>query len=815
MSLADQWFAGKGWSAFPFQRKVWRLYLEGESGLLNAPTGSGKTYAMWIPCVLDYIRAHPTDYSTRKPEPLMVVWITPLRALAHDIRHALQQFCDDMQVPWDVAVRTGDITSAERQRQTKRLPQCLVTTPESLHVMLSRKNAAAQFTNVQTVIVDEWHEILSTKRGVQVELVLSYIKNRIQNPLRIWGVSATIGNLDEALEVLLGSGSHKNKHIVRAEIEKRIEVQSVIPEEIEKFPWAGHLGVKLLPQVLPIIRQSRTTLLFTNTRSQTEIWYREILNQAPDMAGAMAMHHGSLEPQIRTWVEQMLHLGKLKLVVCTSSLDLGVDFRPVEVIIQVGGPKGVSRFMQRAGRSGHQPGALSRIFFVPSHALELIEGAALRSAIARNIHESRVPLRNSLDVLLQYLVTLAVGDGFSKEPLLAEVRSTFAYAHLSDEEWRWAMQFITTGGDSLAGYDEYQKVVEKDGVYVVENRRISMRHRMSIGTIVGDPVLQVKYVTGGYIGTVEESFISQLKPGDVFWFAGRSLEFVRLKDLTAQVVKSNKKNGKIPAWMGGRLPLSSKLAELIREKLDETRRGIYADAETQALQGLLELQRRWSEIPGKNTLLIEYIQSREGHHIYFYPFQGRFVHEVLAALVAYRIGRLQPMSFSIAMNDYGFELLSDQPIPIEDALEQDLFSKENLVSDMEISINKSAMAKRKFRDIATISGLIFKGYPGKHISNKHLQASSGLIYEVFEQYDPGNLLLHQAKDEVISLQLDYGRLMHTLDLINSQQLVLTKPKRFTPFCFPIMADRLREKLSTEKLADRIRRIQDQLNKAAS
>jgi len=806
------WFDARGWKPFPYQEAVWKAFLSGKSGLLNAPTGSGKTYALWLAVLLEYFRRiemASAEKRIRRPG-IQILWLTPLRALSTDIREALQVACVELQVPWKIGIRTGDTSNAERQNQIKSPPEALITTPESLHVLLSRRDGSRLFGNVTAIVVDEWHELLSTKRGVQVELALSRLKSINKGNLRIWGISATIGNLEEAVDVLVGNEVHGERTIIKAEIEKRIEVTSLIPGKIDKYPWAGHLGIKLLPKVLPIIRKSRTTLLFTNTRSQTEIWYREILLKAPDLAGAMAMHHGSLDNNTRLWVENALQEGKLKLVVCTSSLDLGVDFKPVETIIQVGGPKGVSRFMQRAGRSGHQPGALSRIYFVPTHSLELVEGSALRAAIKLNIHEQRTPLKNSLDVLIQYLMTLSVGEGLDPETTYEEIRTTNAFRNISQQEWQWALNFISTGGKSLKRYQEFSKARLSEGRYMVQDRKSSMRHRLSIGTIVGDPVLQVKYTTGGHIGTIEESFISMLNPGDSFWFGGKCLELVKVRDLTAYVIKANRRTGKIPQWMGGRLPLSSKLSELIRMKLEEARNGSFNDVELRALKPLLDLQSELSEIPGTDTLLIEYIKTREGHHIYMYPFEGRFVHEVLGALVAYRISRLQKISFSIAMNDYGFELLSDQAIPLEEALELDLFTLQNIMEDLEASINKSEMAKRKFRDIATISGLIFQGYPGKNISNRHLQSSSNILYQVFEEYDPGNLLIRQAREEVVTLQLDYARLIAALKGIEKQKIKLVYPRRFTPFSFPIMADRLREKLTSEKLSDRIRKLQRQL-----
>ena len=741
---------------------------------------------------------------------LRVIWITPLRALAKDIQLALQEIVDDLGMDWKVEIRTGDTSSAQRTRQLKERPVCIITTPESLHILFSQATSISIFSKVNAIIVDEWHELLSTKRGVQTELAIARIRTLSKNVVKLWGVSATIGNLEEALTVLMGNGSLRGSTIIKASIQKKTIIETILPEKIERFPWFGHLGLKLIDSILPLIEESTTTLLFTNTRSQTEIWYREILNRKPEYAGIMAMHHGSIDNQMRMWVEKALNAGKLKLVVCTSSLDLGVDFSPVETIIQVGGPKGISRFMQRAGRSGHQPGKISKIYFVPTHSLELVEGAALKTAEAKGIHENRTPIENPLDVLVQYLVTLSVGTGFDPMEAYAEVKGTYAFRNLTEREWSWALEFITSGGRSLSNYSEYSKVVYEDSLFKVTNRSLKTKHRLSIGTIVGDPILSVRMKSGGYLGTIEESFVMSLNPGNTFWFGGRPLEFLYIKDMTVYVKKSSRKGGKIPVWGGGRLPLSSKLSELIKQKLDEANEGIYHEIEMKKVKPLLELQKDWSEIPGNSRLLIEKVQGKEGTHIFIYPFEGRFVHEILSALVAYRISRDVQLSFSIAMNDYGFELLSDQDIPIEEALETDLFSMENLMEDIESCINDSDLAKMKFRDIATIAGLIFKGYPGKIVSNKHLQSSSSLLFDVFNQYDPSNLLIKQAKEEVITLQLDYKRLIDAMKKINQQEIVLKYPEKITPFAFPIMADRLRQKMSSENVSDQILRLQQQL-----
>jgi len=809
--IIEAWFDTRGWKPFPYQYQTWDSYLSGKSGLLNAPTGSGKTFSLWIPVLIEYIRSQP-DWKNPKKNGLQLLWVTPLRALARDIQKAMTEVCEEIGLPWTVSIRNGDTSIQERNQQKKRMPECLITTPESLHLLIAQKDNPLLFKNLKAIVIDEWHELLANKRGVQIQLAISYIKSLRADPLKIWGISATIGNMPQAFSALLGPHAPE-QNIIIADLKKQIIIESIIPDVVEKYPWSGHLGVKMIEKLFPIIENSKTTLLFTNTRSQTEIWYQKWMEKAPHMAGLVAMHHGSLDNEVRNWVEQALHDGKLKLVICTSSLDLGVDFRPVDTVIQVGGPKGVSRFAQRAGRAGHQPGMPSKIFFVPTHSLELIEGSALRHAIAQERYEIQHPMEKSFDVLVQFLVTIAVGTGFEKDPMYKLLRDTYAYKDLTTEEYEWALEFVTVGGKTLGGYEEFLKVeISPEGLYQVTSRKVAMRHRLSMGTIVSDPMMKVKYMTGGYIGVVEESFISKLKQGDVFWFAGKALEYAQLKDMTVLVRRSKKKTNTIPKWMGGRLPLSSQMSKMLREELELAGRDPSASPEIAAIQPILELQNELSLVPDQNTLLIEKTISKEGSHVFFYPFEGRFVHEILGALIAYRISVSYPISFSIAMNDYGFELLSDVDIPIEEVLAEDLFTMENLKEDILTSINESEMAKRKFRDIASIAGLVFQGYPGKPITNRHLQATSGILYGVFKEYDPENLLLAQAQAESLTMQMEHDRLIEAVKRINNQKIILKYTNRFTPFAFPIMVDRLRATLSSESLEDRVIKMQERLIK---
>ncbi len=797
--LAVQWFNSRGWTPFSFQLETWEAHLRGQSGLVNAPTGSGKTYSLAVPILL--------EGKDQKPSKVQALWITPIRALSKEIQSAVTTAADGLDVKWKVGIRTGDTKVAEKLKQKEKPPPFLITTPESLHQLLSHKAYPDYFADLKTIVVDEWHELMGSKRGVQTELALSRLK-ALCPKVKIWGISATIGNMEQSLEVLLGADEKKKVHtVIRADIEKHIEIVSVYPDELDTMPWAGHLGIHLLDKAIDIVRKSNSTLIFTNTRSFAEIWYQKMLDRAPELSGQLAMHHGSISHELRHWVEDQLHSGGLKAVVCTSSLDLGVDFRPVETIIQVGSPKGVARFLQRAGRSGHQPGATSRIYFLPTHSLELIEAAAIREAVGKKIMEDRLPYLRSFDVLVQYLVTLATGDGFDPDQILAEVRGTFCFQSITDDEWNWALHFITTGGESLTAYDEYRKVEVENGIYQVTNRRIALRHRLSIGTIVSDASMTVKYTSGKHLGTIEEYFIAQLNPGDVFWFAGRKLELVRVKDMEAHVRNTKRKSGRVPSWQGGRMALSSQLSEMIREKVNESAQGTETDEELVFLRPLMKLQADLSHLPRKNEFLIEYFETEEGYHVVMYPFEGRLVHEGLASIVAYRISRIKPITFSIAMNDYGFELLSDQPIPIEEALETDVLGDDDLLKDIQASINSVEMARRKFRDIASIAGLIFKGYPGQRVRDKHVQSSSQLFFNVFHEYDASNLLLMQAYEEMMDFQLEEARLRRALERIKHQKIVLRTPERPTPFAFPIMVDRLsRDKLTSERLEDRVKKM---------
>lgn len=800
-SVADDWFARRGWTPFPFQQQVWQAMAdEGRSGLLHATTGSGKTYAVGFGAFLRGLKLAPPP--ARGSAPLGVLWITPMRALAADTTRALQLPLTEIAPAWRVGLRTGDTPSAERARQDRRLPTVLVTTPESLTLLLAREDAHELLAGVHTTIVDEWHELMGNKRGVQVQLALARLK-RWNAGMVTWGLSATLGNLDEAMQVLLGGEPGVQ---VQGRVDKTLVIDTLLPEHPGRFSWGGHLGKQMQRPVVAEIEKSSTTLVFVNVRSQAEAWYQLLLEERPEWAGVVALHHGSLDKEVREWVEAGLKQGTLKAVVATSSLDLGVDFLPVERVLQIGSAKGVARLLQRAGRSGHAPGRPSRITLVPTNTLELAEAAAARHAARAGRIEKRRTPDKPLDVLVQHLVTVALGGGFTPEPMYAEVRGAWAYRALTRDEFQWAIDFVEKGGASLTAYPEYHRVVNVDGVYRVPDRLIARRHKLGIGTIVADSAMQVKYLSGSRIGTLEEGFVARLRPGDHFIFAGRVLEFVRTQEMTAYVKKAEKSRGLITTWGGAKMPLSTELADATLEVLEKAAEGRFDEPELVAAEPMLRTQATMSKLPTRSTLLIEHLKSREGQHVFIYPFAGRNVHIGLASLLAWRLARDAPNTFSLSINDYGLEMLSALPIDLSGIADGRLFDEGDLLHDVLASLNSSQLARQRFREIARIAGLVFTGYPGQPKSARQLQASSTLFYEVFSKYDAGNLLLTQAQTEVLNQELDIRHLSATLARMRGRRVEVAELAAPSPFSLALMVERFREKLSTEKLADRLERI---------
>lgn len=801
--IADWLAVRNGGRVAPFQRAAWQAWRDGESGLIHAPTGSGKTLA-----ALGGPLAQALAHDPKERPGLTLLWITPLRALAANLLVQLQAPLADLGVDWRVIRRTGDSGSRERTRLRKGQVELLITTPESLELQLSYDDASQRFAHLATVVVDEWHELLGSKRGVLLELGLARLR-RIVPELRTWGLSATLGNLDEAMTTLLGPAS--NGRLIASRSPRRVIIDTALPDRVERFAWAGHLGLSQLRRVVDAASAARSVLVFTNTRSQAELWHEALAAVWPHPPETLAIHHGSLDRALRQTVEEQLRDGSVRCVVATSSLDLGVDFARVDAVIQIGSPRGIARLLQRAGRSNHRPGEASRILCVPTHSLELAEIAAARRGLAAGSIESRTPLRGGADVLAQHLTTLAMGGGFTPEAAFDEVRSTHAYATLTRDAFDAVLAFLVHGGPALNAYPDYRKIVEVDGRYTIGTPRIARLHRYNIGTIVADGSIEVRYLKGGRIGRVEETFAARLTPGEKFLFAGRSLELVRVRDMTAWVRLANGRRSTVPRWMGGRLALSNELGQGLQKILADPGA---MEPEMRRLEPLLALQRERSALPSTGQLLIERIAARDGEHLFVFPFAGRLVHEGLGALLALRLGRIAPATLAFGANDYGV-LVSAKRLPdLNATLMKTLLSPDRVREDLLDGIGIGELARRQFREIARIAGLVFASHPGHDKTVRHLQAGTGLIHDVLVQHDPTHVLLQQATEEVLERTFDFAHLQACLHELAHREPLMMRPAQLTPLAFPLWSEWIRGGLSTEDWETRVQRLAADLDRRA-
>jgi ATP-dependent helicase Lhr and Lhr-like helicase len=795
------WFASRDWTPHAFQEAAWTAHVRGESGLIHVPTGAGKTYAAYLPAL--------GELAISPAKGLAVLLVTPLRAVSRDTEKALRVAAEAIAPGVRVASRTGDTSASERAKQRASLPEVLVTTPESLSLMLASPDAEIRFASLRTVIVDEWHELLASKRGVQVELALARLR-RFSPGLRTWALSATLSNVEEAARAAVGVGGRAA--IVRDELPRPIVVESIRPDASVRLPWAGHLGLSMLEPLLARLDPAVPTLLFTNTRSQAELWFAAILAARPEWAERLALHHGSIDLETRERIEAAVKEGSITLVVCTSSLDLGVDFTPVEQVFQIGSPKGIARLIQRAGRSAHRPGATCRVVCVPTHAMELVEISAAREAIERREIEIRPTQQAPLDCLVQHLVTIGLGGGFEAEELFQEVRSAWCHRDLGRSAFEWCLDLACRGGATLGAYPKHHRLVERDGRYTVEDRRIAALHRLNIGTIAADPTITVRLQNGPRLGGIEERFIGRLRPGERFLFAGRHLELVRMRDLVATVRPARRTTNATPHWAGSRFPLSTALASAVRRALDAARRGVPADTpEMRAAAPILAAQAARSRIPAADSILAEVFHAHRhggaGSHLFLHPFEGRLVHEGLSVLLGLRFGRRRRGSFGVSFNDYGIEWWSEEPYPFESMLAPSeaagLFVRDGLLEDLVEAINLGELSRRQFRDIARVAGLVQQRTLGGESTARQLQAGASLLFEVFSQFDPGNLLLEQSRREVLDRQCEGERLARTLERLERGPIEIVELEAPGPLAVPLIADRLGTTLSTESVLEQL------------
>ena len=808
-------FYKKNWEPLPYQIQTWEAYLKGENGIIQVPTGCGKTYAALMG-PLSKLK------DPKKTDGLNILLITPLKALSRDLKNSIHLAAQHFSQDITIGIRNGDTSPYEKRKQILQPPNILITTPESLSLLLSNKQSNKLFSNLTSIIIDEWHELMGGKRGNQCELSLSWLRGNKKH-LQVWAMSATIGNIEEAARAIIGVKGH-NPRIIRTNIQKEIEIFSVLPDEKTTLPWSGHLGIRSYTSLLKMIDKSKSTLLFTNTRNQSERWYQCLKFCLPEMEDKIAIHHGSLDKEDRKFVEAGVKDGSIKWVVCTSSLDLGVDFQPVEQIVQIGSAKNLARLIQRAGRSAHRPGGNSKIIFMPTNSLELLEISAMRRIIKSGVSENiRIP-ELSYDVLLQHLVSLACGNGFDPKIEKERIKNCWSYRNISDKDWDWCIDFLENGGKCLNAYPRYKKIEkEKSNInnnfkYFVKDNSLIRLHKFNIGTITSDNFINVKYLRGKSLGNLEENFAAKLKPGDNFYFAGKMLQFLKIKDMNLYVKKSSKKSSLIPAWIGGQMAFSDLLSDNLRKEIDICNNldndYEYINEELNSLLPILNKQKEISNIPKREELLIEIYKTKGFSNLFVFTLDGKFVNEGIAFLWALRFARKKQSTFSITTNDFGFGLTTteDYDFSIISKESSYFFESKNLEEDLEKAINFSELTKRRFKNIAQISGLVNQNNINKSKTSNQLQISSSLFFDVFKRYEKDHLLIKQAYREVKEFQLENKRINKSLERLSNLKIILNKTKMPSPFAFPLLVERLKNTLSNEPIEKRVEKLVKKLSR---
>jgi ATP-dependent Lhr-like helicase len=803
-TFTKEWLNKKGWHAHEFQKEAWKSYDQGHHRLIHLSTGFGKTYAA-ILRALDHLAFEKQNkQEENKNKSIRILYLSPLRALGNDLKNNIEAPLKEMNSSIRVATRTGDTTQSQRARIKDRPPEVLITTPESLNLMLTSESIRESFEALDLIVVDEWHELMASKRGVQVQLALQHLLGLAPN-CKITGLSATLGNPEMAAQVLVGPGQPVN--VITGPVKREFDIECLKPDAIDSFPWAGHLGLSMVEKVSKMMNPNSSTLYFTNTRSQAERWYSELKKnlEERDEGHLIGLHHSSIERDQRELIEKGLKVGTLPYVVCTSSLDLGVDFPKVERVFQIGSAKSISRFLQRAGRSQHRPGGIPTITFVPTHALELLEFMAVQRAMNKGHQEKIEAPLNSFDVLVQHLQTLALAQGLDPDEAYQEITCTYTFQDLTQEEFQRALDFLVTGG-CLKSYDNYQKLKEFKGRFYLSNKEMIRTHRINMGTITSDPVITVQYVRGAKLGTVEENFVSKLKKGAIFNFAGKVLKYVMLKDLKLYVKKASANEVVTPVWQGGKLPLSDLLTHELRDLLEDLSHERYHHDLLSLLGPILSSQKRHSVLPKSDELLIETCETREGHHTFIFPFAGRLVHEGLAALMSMRLSQIHKETFSFSVNEYGLEILGPSGLTLTESDLRQALKCEDLILDMEKSLDKSGLAKRQFKEIAQISGLVPQNQIGRRRTLKNLQSSTSLLFDVFERFEVSNLLYQQSLAEVKIYQFQEKRMKETLKRLESGHLVYRLLPHPSPFGFPLVIERMSATVSGNSLKERIEKL---------
>jgi ATP-dependent Lhr-like helicase len=776
------WFAGKGWAVRRHQLEMLAAARAGRSALLVAPTGAGKTLAGFLPTLAELVES-PT-------EGLHTLYISPLKALAVDVQRNLLNPVAEMGLPVRVETRTGDTPSDRKARQRVRPPQILLTTPESLSLLLSHPDSFALFENLATVVVDEIHAFATGKRGDLLSLSLSRLQAIAPNLRRV-GLSATVADPEAFQGWLAPHGDAGLVDLVTGDPGAEAEIAIMLPED-EKIPWSGHSGRWATESVMREIERHKTTLVFCNTRSLAELIFQDLwtVNETNLPIG---IHHGSLSIEARRKVEAAVASGRLRALVCTASLDLGVDWGDVDLVVQMGAPKGSSRLLQRIGRANHRLDEPSEAILVPGNRFEYLEARAALDAIGEGELDPELFRRGALDVLAQHIMAAACAAPFREQEMLDELRGAAPYAGLSEEIFRQVLSFIESGGYSLRAYDKFKRLTrEADGTWRVSHPRFIQQHRMNAGIIVDVPLYDVRFRGGRKLGTVEDNFAATLSPGDTFFFAGLVLEVEKIDGMDL-IVRASAKSARIPTYLGARMAMTTNLAERVRVFLhDREQWPRFPDD----VREWLEVQDYRSVLPAPDQLLVETFPHEHRHYMVAYSFEGWNAHQSLGMLITRRMesAGLRPLGF--VSNDYALACYGLDPI--EDPAS--LFSADILEHEFVDWVQNSSLLKRAFREVAVIGGLVERHHPGKRKSGRQVTFSTDLIYDVLRRYEPDHLLLKAAWNDARTRMTDVGRLASLLDRAEGTMLHV-KLDRVSPMAVPVLVIIGRERTATGTVDD--------------
>jgi ATP-dependent Lhr-like helicase len=776
------WFERRGWHPHAHQLEMMELDRRGQSALLIAPTGGGKTLAGFLPTLAELAESPRAGLHT--------LYISPLKALAVDIHRNLELPIAEMQLPISSETRTGDTPQSKRQRQRRRPPNILLTTPESLALLLSYAEAPRMFSALARVVIDEVHALAGTKRGDQLSLGLARLQ-RLSPAARRIGLSATVADEIALRSWLAPTGRDDDSAVRLVRGRSGASPRIGILNSSERMPWAGHMALFAMPDVYNAIRAHRTTLVFVNTRAQAELVFQALWRLNDDNL-PIALHHGSLSPEQRRKVEAAMARGALRAVVATSSLDLGVDWAAVDLVVQVGAPKGASRLIQRIGRANHRLDEPSEALLVPANRFEYLECRAALEAVRDNALDGDRPRPGGLDVLAQHVLGMACSAPFEADELYREITSAAPFASLSRAGFDDVLSFVATGGYALGNYERWRRLKRgDDGRHSVAGPAFARRYRMNIGTIVEEPMLRVRLRNGRTLGQVEEYFVEALVPGDTFLFAGELLRFEGIREMAAIVSRATGDMPKVPVYAGGRLPLTTQLADRVRALLAEPGRWHSLPPD---VREWLELQRRRSLLPGPSSLLVETFPRGGKEFLVAYCFEGRNAHQSLGMLLTRRMERLGLRPLGFVASDYVIAVWSLRPAVHLDIL----FDQDMLGDDLEAWMAESSLLKRTFRNVAVIAGLIDRQHPGEEKSRRQITFNSDLIYDVLRKHEPNHVLLRATRADAAGGLTDIRRLADMLARIKGR-IVHRRLRRVSPLAVPAMLDIGREAVYGEAI----------------